>query len=116
MAARVVDKCRDFVREPVILTNPRFGLEPLVNRSYLPDLVVFLDPSQNAHGVRECTLRNVPTVGIVDSKTDPRIVTYPIPANVESLRTAELILGALSMAGQEGRRLRLKEAEERSRR
>ena len=40
--------------------------------------------------------------GIVDSNVDPRIVMYPIPANDESTRTAELIAGLLSVAGREG--------------
>jgi len=34
----------------------------------------------------------------------------------QSLRTAELIVGTLSLAGQEGRRLRLKEEELRGKR
>lgn len=51
--------------------------------SYLPDLVVFLHPGDCSHGVRECTNRNVPTIGVVDSDTDPRMVTYPIPANIQ---------------------------------
>jgi small subunit ribosomal protein S2 len=53
------------------------------NGSYTPDLVVFLNPRENAHGVKECILRQIPTVGIIDTDTDPRLVTYPIPANVE---------------------------------
>jgi len=44
----------------------------------------------------------VPTIGIVDSDTDPRIVTYAIPANDESLRTVELVAGVLSVAAREG--------------
>lgn len=64
--------------------------------------------------VRECNLRNVPTVGVIDSDTDPRLVTYAIPANASSPRTAELILGTLSIAGQEGRRMRLLEATKRA--
>jgi len=38
----------------------------------------------------------------IDSNVDPRIVMYPIPANDESLRTAELVAGVLSVAGREG--------------
>jgi small subunit ribosomal protein S2 len=45
---------------------------------------------------------------------DPRIVTYAIPANAASVRTAELVLGTLSLAGQEGRRLRLRDEEKAS--
>ncbi|WWD05322.1 hypothetical protein V865_003395 [Kwoniella europaea PYCC6329] len=101
---------------PGVLTNSEtfFGIEPMLNKSYKPDLVVFLNPSENTAAIRECTARHIPTVGIVDTDTDPRIVTYPIPANMESMRTAELVVGTLSIAGQEGRRLRLKEAERRA--
>jgi ribosomal protein S2 len=53
------------------------------DRAYLPDLVIFLNPGNYYHAIRECTSRNIPTIGIVDSDIDPRIVTYPIPANME---------------------------------
>ncbi|WVQ96336.1 hypothetical protein IAU59_003440 [Kwoniella sp. CBS 9459] len=101
---------------PGVLTNSEtfFGLEPMLNKSFKPDLVIFLNPAENTAAIRECTSRHIPTVGIVDTDTDPRIVTYPIPANVESLRTAELVIGTLSVAGQEGRRLRLKEADKKA--
>ncbi|WWC71005.1 mitochondrial 37S ribosomal protein uS2m [Kwoniella pini CBS 10737] len=101
---------------PGVLTNSEtfFGIEPMLNKSYKPDLVIFLNPSENTAAIRECTARHIPTIGIVDTDTDPRIVTYPIPANVESMRTAELVIGTLSIAGQEGRRLRLKEADRRA--
>ena len=52
--------------------------------------------------IRECAIENVPTIGIIDSNVDPRIVMYAIPANDESTRTAELIAGVLSIAGREG--------------
>nr|ODN92354.1 30S small subunit ribosomal protein S2 [Cryptococcus depauperatus CBS 7855] len=98
---------------PGVLTNAEayFGIKPLLDKSYKPDLVIFLNPSENTPAIRECTSLHIPTVGIIDTDIDPRLVTYPIPANMESMRTAELIVGTLSIAGQEGRRLRLKEAE-----
>lgn len=67
------------------LTNSMsvFGNRPIKSRSHLPDLVVILNPSENLGLIRECTKVNVPTVGIVDSNTDPRLVTYAIPANME---------------------------------
>lgn len=57
--------------------------------------------------IRECGIARVPTIGVIDSNVDPRIVMYPIPANDESTRTAELIVGTLSMAGREGVQKRL---------
>ncbi|KAI6036538.1 hypothetical protein PISMIDRAFT_86204 [Pisolithus microcarpus 441] len=67
-----------------------------------PDLVVFLNPLANMNAIRECAIQHVPTVGIIDSNADPRIVMYPIPANDDSPRTAQIIAGVLSVAGKEG--------------
>ncbi|KAH9854023.1 ribosomal protein S2, flavodoxin-like domain-containing protein [Lenzites betulinus] len=89
---------------PGTLTNKvhMFGPEVARDEQVVPDLVVFLNPIPNIHAIRECALEHVPTIGVVDSNVDPRIVMYPIPANDESTRTAELIAGLLSVAGREG--------------
>lgn len=60
-----------------------FGPKPIQQKSNIPDLVVILNPSENLGLIRECTTMKVPTIGIVDTDTDPRIVTYAIPANME---------------------------------
>lgn len=93
-------------------THYSFGTTPVEKGYHVPDVVVFLNPGENLGAIRECSSFNVPTVGVIDSDTDPRIVTYAVPANVESIRTTELIAGALSIAGQEGRRLRLQNTEQ----
>lgn len=64
-------------------TRDSFGMKPLLDKSYKPDLVIFLNASENTPAIRECTSRHIPTAGIVDTDTDPRLVTYPIPANME---------------------------------
>jgi small subunit ribosomal protein S2 len=87
------------------LYSPEIAAETLA----VPDLVVFLNPLANLTAIRECALSHVPTIGIIDSDADPRIVMYPIPANDESTQTAELIAGILSIAGREGLALRLEE-------
>ncbi|KAJ9107072.1 hypothetical protein QFC20_003797 [Naganishia adeliensis] len=87
-----------------------FGPRPIQQKSNIPDLVIILNPSENLGLIRECTSMKVPTIGIVDTDTDPRIVTYAIPANMESIRTAELVASTLSLAGAEGREARLTEA------
>lgn len=89
---------------PGTLTNKlqMFGPDILKSTRITPDLAIFLNPIPNIHAIRECALEHVPTIGIVDSNVDPRIVMYPIPANDESTRTAELIAGILSVAGREG--------------
>ena len=89
---------------PGTLTNKIqvYGWDTTVRERIVPSLVVFLNPINNINAIRECAMENVPTIGIIDSNVDPRIVMYPIPANDESTRTAELIAGVLSVAGREG--------------
>lgn len=100
---------------PGSLTNKiqMHGLEVVKTTNVVPDLVILLNPLSNMNAIRECAIEHVPTIGIIDSNVDPRIVMYPIPANDESTRTAELIAGVLSIAGREGAALRV--AEERRR-
>ena len=97
---------------PGTLTNKVqfFGEDAALTQRIVPDLVVVLNPLSNMVAIRECAIQLVPTIGIIDSNVDPRVVMYPIPANDENARTAELIAGVLSIAGREG--IALKEEQE----
>jgi small subunit ribosomal protein S2 len=75
-----------------------------------PDLVVCLNPLENWVLLHECGQFNVPTIGIIDTDADPTWVTYPIPANDDSIRAIQVIAGALGMAGKEGKQARLAKA------
>lgn len=75
-----------------------------------PDLVVCFNPLENEVCLHECGLHNVPTVGVIDTDADASWVTYPIPANDDSIRSITLIAGVLGHAGAEGQRLRLEQA------
>lgn len=88
------------------------NINRLVSQTLQPDLVIILNPIENMNAVREAAHANVPTIAITDSDVDPRIVTYPIPANDDSLRAVELIIGVLSKAGQEGLAQRAKKLDE----
>ncbi|KZF24557.1 ribosomal protein S2 [Xylona heveae TC161] len=89
-----------------------FG-DQLMNRSVLkPDLVVCLNPRENYVLLHECGLNGVPTIGIVDTDQDPTWVTYPIPANDDSLRCVQTIAGVLGRAGETGKKARLEAADQ----
>lgn len=89
---------------PGTLSNRRqfFGESVIDKTRMIPDLAIILNPLQNTIAINECAAENIPTIGIIDSDVDPRLVMYPIPANDENTRTAELVTGVLSIAGREG--------------
>ena len=75
-----------------------------------PDLVVCLNPLENWVLLHECGLNAIPTIGIIDTDANPTWVTYPIPANDDSLRCVQVIAGALGRAGEEGQTNRSEKA------
>ncbi|KAL7790287.1 ribosomal protein S2 [Trichoderma ceciliae] len=79
-------------------------------RPLLPDLVVCLNPLENYTLLYECGLKNIPTIGVIDTNTDPSWVTYTIPANDDSLRAMALVAGVLGRAGEVGQKRRLQHA------
>jgi len=97
---------------PGTLTNKREFFQGQDQVKIVPDLAIILNPTNNLNAIREFAAENVPTIGIVDSNVDPRLVMYPIPANDESPRVAELVAGVLSIAAREGVALRAQEIRE----
>ncbi|KAF2121923.1 37S ribosomal protein MRP4, mitochondrial precursor [Lophiotrema nucula] len=86
--------------------------EQLYDRPVLrPDLVVCMNPLENYVLLHECALNNIPTIGVIDTNADPTWVTYPIPANDDSLRCIQVIAGVLGRAGEAGTKQRLLAAE-----
>ncbi|KAK5995706.1 Small ribosomal subunit protein uS2m [Cladobotryum mycophilum] len=79
-------------------------------RPLLPDLVVCLNPLENYTMLYECGLKNIPTIGVIDTDADPSWVTYTIPANDDSLRSMALVAGVLGRAGEVGQKRRIEEA------
>lgn len=83
----------------------------LVNRAVLkPDLVVCFNPLENEVLLHECALNCVPTIGVIDTDADATRVTYPIPANDDSLRCIATIAGVLGRAGEAGQQKRLEQS------
>lgn len=85
---------------------PGYENELLDRPSLKPDLVVCLNPLENWVMLHECGLHGIPTIGVIDTDANPTWVTYPIPANDDSLRCVQLIAGVLGRAGEEGQRRR----------
>ncbi|KAF0402090.1 mitochondrial 37s ribosomal protein mrp4 [Gigaspora margarita] len=76
--------------------------EEILPKVFKPDLIILLNPLENTIVLEEAKHGNVPTIGIVDTDFDPRKVSWPIPANDDSVRGVELIAGVLSVAAKDG--------------
>ncbi|KAI0530223.1 hypothetical protein GGR58DRAFT_518651 [Xylaria digitata] len=87
-----------------------FDRHLIERRPLVPDLVVCLNPLENYTLLHECALANVPTIGVVDTNTEPTWVTYAIPANDDSLRCLAVIGSVLGRAGEAGHKRRLDDA------
>ncbi|KAI3325475.1 hypothetical protein HD806DRAFT_521065 [Xylariaceae sp. AK1471] len=92
--------------------EPLEGFDRHLNerRPLVPDLVVCLNPLENYTLLHECALANVPTIGVIDTNTEPTWVTYGIPANDDSLRCLAVISSVLGRAGEAGHKRRLDDA------
>ncbi|PVH96675.1 ribosomal protein S2 [Periconia macrospinosa] len=109
---QILGKCRTMVVDEKDQYQPQFN-EQLYERPVLrPDLVVCLNPLENYVLLHECALNAIPTIGVIDTNADPTWVTYPIPANDDSLRCIQVIAGVLGRAGEAGQKARLAAAEQ----
>lgn len=86
-------------REIARLTKLFGGIETLTE---LPQILVIVDTSREDTAVSEARKMGVPVVAIVDSNADPTLVEFPIPANDDSIKSVEYIVGKLGDAIKEG--------------
>uniref|UniRef100_A0A1I8GUD9 Ribosomal_S2 domain-containing protein n=2 Tax=Macrostomum lignano TaxID=282301 RepID=A0A1I8GUD9_9PLAT len=73
----------------------------------LPDLAVFLScmsPVMLPHpAIAACAKVMIPTVGICDSNSDPRLVTYPVPGNDDSPQAIQLYMALFAETIRRGK-------------
>ncbi|MCM0019262.1 MAG: 30S ribosomal protein S2 [Tagaea sp.] len=65
----------------------------------LPDLLFVIDTNKEAIAVEEARRLGIPVIAVLDSNSDPKGVTHPIPGNDDALRAiqtyCELMAGAV---------------------
>ena len=62
----------------------------------IPDIVLFIDQNKDLSAIKECIKLGITTICIVDTNCDPTIVSYPIPANDDSITSVHYILNYLN--------------------
>jgi small subunit ribosomal protein S2 len=64
----------------------------------MPGAVVVIDAKKEHLALREAKKLGIVTVGVIDTDSDPDVVDVAIPANDDSIKAIELILGELCKA------------------
>jgi len=76
----------------------RTNLEGVRRMTRLPGAVVVVDARKEYLALREAHKLGIPTVGVLDTDSDPDTVDVAIPANDDSIRAVEIILNELADA------------------
>ena len=71
------------------------GVKELNSR---PGALFVTDIVHDANAVREARKLNIPVVAIVDTNADPSMVTHPIPANDDAIKTIQLVTDYVQQA------------------
>lgn len=79
-------------RERLKLSDQHRGIKDMRR---LPNAVVIVDVDREITALLEAIKLEIPVIAMVDTNCDPRLVTYPIPANDDSVRAIQLIISAL---------------------
>ncbi|KAK8764159.1 hypothetical protein V5799_033239 [Amblyomma americanum] len=120
MVEETAKECQEFAHSrwwrPGLFTNStaQFGT---VTR--LPDTVILLSTLDSVFeehlAVKECNKMLIPTVAIVDTNCDPRLITYPIPGNDDTPAAIQMYCRLFKTAVLRGKERRKKDLEEAAR-
>jgi small subunit ribosomal protein S2 len=69
-----------------------------------PDIVILVGQPREMNAVLECNKLGIRTITILDTNCDPSLADLFIPANDDSIRSVELILGELTEAIKKGQK------------
>jgi small subunit ribosomal protein S2 len=68
----------------------------------LPDVIFVIDINKESLAIQEAKKLGIPTVAIVDTNTDPSLVSHPIPGNDDAIRSIQLYCDLVGNAVIEG--------------
>lgn len=74
------------------------NLQGVRKMTRLPGAVVVIDAKKEYLALREAKKLGIPTIGVIDTDSEPDTVDIAIPANDDSIRAIELILNELADA------------------
>jgi small subunit ribosomal protein S2 len=85
------------------LNKIKVNLDGLRNLNRMPGAMVIVDVKKEKNALAEAKKLGIPTIGIIDTDSNPDMVDIAIPANDDSTKGIELILTELATAVAEGK-------------
>lgn len=67
----------------------------LVTLNKIPDVLFVWDIKKEKTAIIEAKKKNIPTIAICDTNTNPDLINYPIPGNDDATKTITLILSSV---------------------
>ena len=80
--------------------NKNFG--SIADMTRLPAAIFIVDVMKEDIALAEAVRLNIPTIAMVDTNSDPRMVDFPIPSNDDATKSISLILDHITGAIKEG--------------
>jgi small subunit ribosomal protein S2 len=78
------------------------NFDGIANITGLPGAMFVIDTSYEEIAVAEAKRMNVPSIGLVDTNSDPTQLTHPIPGNDDATKSVRIIVEAVVAAIQAG--------------
>jgi small subunit ribosomal protein S2 len=76
----------------------------IVKMERLPKAIFIVDTKKEETAVKEANRLSLPIVGLIDTNSDPDLVTYPVPGNDDATKSIRAITTIMAEAVIEGRK------------
>lgn len=86
------------------LKKIRRNLDGIRRMNRLPGVLVVVDVRREVNAIREAQALRIPTIGLLDTDSNPDDVSIPIPGNDDAIRSIEVVVRHLADAVEEGLR------------
>ncbi|MGL5099838.1 MAG: 30S ribosomal protein S2, partial [Fusobacteriaceae bacterium] len=90
----------NFRKELVKLSKNLSGIK---NMPEAPAAIFIVDVKKETLAVEEAALLGIPVFAMIDTNVDPDLITFPIPANDDAIRSVKLISSVMANAIIEGK-------------
>ena len=84
------------ITDEIDLLNNIYG--GIKDMNGMPAAVFIIDVHDEKNAVLEAKKLHIPIIGITDTNSDPTVITWPIPANDDAIKSLTLICGYIKQA------------------